>query len=199
MFVPYTAKCALPSVPKQAQPAHVRVLPRQEELRQAACDADVFLLWGHSIVVLQRFGDEEEEVGGGAGDVALPEVEQIHVVGGGFAAFDFEQDADAVQVHEVVGAEASDGVGEEAFALAVEAEGFGGAAEGGLDFGAGGAGSVRGHDLGQRCGFVQDEQQALGEAANVRPFLGRAQRLLHECRQFNQTDLRTFHGNGRRR
>jgi hypothetical protein len=64
-----------------------------EELREAAIDRCEFIPRRHGLVLSQRLGDEQEQVVRLRAQVALPEVEKVHVVDGGLPALDFQDDS----------------------------------------------------------------------------------------------------------
>ena len=110
------------SVAEQAQSTDIRVFPGLEELSQTALDRMELVLRFHLKIVLESLWDKKEKVGSFYADVALPEVEEVHVICGCFTPLNFEDDASIAEGEKIVWPQAADRPREKAFALALESK-----------------------------------------------------------------------------
>src|SRR3990172_407211 len=93
------------SVSEHEEPADVRVVPRGKECLQSPTHGGVLIRWPHPRVVLEAPRNEEEEIVSLLADMALPEVEEVHVVPHRLPAFDLKDDPGLSERHVVVGSD----------------------------------------------------------------------------------------------
>ena len=76
----------------EAKPLHSGPIARLEERSETSFDGRIFIARAHGFVLAKSLWDEKEEIGGFRAQVALPEVQKVHVVDRGLASLDFEDD-----------------------------------------------------------------------------------------------------------
>src|SRR5205085_1939429 len=110
------------SIAEQKQPADVRVVLNVEERGETSAYGCELPASRHGLVLPELLRNQEKEVVSVRADVALPEVEQVHVVDRGLASLDFEDDAGLAHRHEVIWAERAGVLREETRGLVAEPE-----------------------------------------------------------------------------
>src|SRR5688572_29299698 len=81
------------SVTKQTETSDVRVIACNKEALQSPRHGSKFVPRRHRGILSQGDRDEEKEIVRVTTEVALPEVQQVHVVDGRLASFDLQQNS----------------------------------------------------------------------------------------------------------
>lgn len=97
-------------IPKNRQRPHVRVIALREERAHSLHNRGVFFPWTHGFVLDESLRHHEKQVVSDWAHVALPEIQEVHIVNGCFASLNFNQDAGIAKWLVVVRAQSCSGI-----------------------------------------------------------------------------------------
>jgi hypothetical protein len=174
-------------VAEDVKPADVCVVTVDEEGRHSLDHGVVLAPGTHSRILPELLRNHEEQVAGVVAQVALPEVEEVHVVDRRLAALDFHEDPGSVQGEVVIGTNCAVLVGgEEPPGFAGESELTREQAEGGLNLSARQAWGICSREESLCFGLVEVFEETVADRAHLLMLGSLLERGLHvsgtQCR-----------------